>query len=230
MRIPSPLSLILLAAAVAAPAQAQSFADAEMSGWTSALLIDGGCPGLATATPTTGGHPGAFLQYTQSACGLMLATHFSGFQWDPATQGAITGMTIGYDANWQGGAFSGDTRIGTHAMIRQGGAVFVAMYGEVSGPAWTSFSAALAEADWLRMGSVGTSTPDFSALGGLIEFGLASSNNCPGCGKTLSGGLDNYQVTLDTTAPPVPEPSTWALMALGLAGTAAQSRRRRQPA
>lgn len=149
-----------------------------------------------------------------SACGQMLAAHFSGFSWTPVTQGAISSLAIAYDANWQGGSFSGDTRIGTSALLRQGGTLFTARYSEVRTSAWQTFAGPIAPGDWCTLVSCVGAKPDFSATGGLIEFGIATSNNCPGCSKTLSGGLDNFSVNL--VAAPVPEPGTSALSALGL--------------
>ena len=63
------------------------------------------------------------------------------------------------------------------------------------------------------VGCVGAK-PDFSAAGGLVEFGIATSNNCATCSKTLSGGPDNFSV--HPVAAPVPEPGASALLALGL--------------
>lgn len=118
-----------------------------------------------------------------SACGQMLAAHFSGFSWTPVTQGAISSLAIAYDANWQGGSFSGDTRIGTSALLRQGGTLFTARYSEVRTSAWQTFAGPIAPGDWCTLVSCVGAKPDFSATGGLIEFGIATSNNCPGRSK-----------------------------------------------
>ena len=45
------------------------------------------------------------------------------------------------------------------------------------------------------------------------------------CGASVAGGLSNRTVLYEIT--PVPEPGTWLLMGLGLAGVAAVARRRR---
>ena len=211
-----------------APASAQAastFEDTNLAGWASSLSVGGACPSLTTAHPGSGGNGGAFLQYTQAACGPMAASHFSSFTWNPATQGAFDTVTIGYDANWQSGSFSGDTRIGTSALLRQNGQLFYALYNEVAGPAWSHFSGTLTADNWTRLDGQPL-RPDFSGTGGVIEFGLSSSNNCPGCGKTLSGGFDNYSVTLALTSA-VPEPTSAALAAMGLLLVSVSARRKR---
>lgn len=52
----------------------------------------------------------------------------------------------------------------------------------------------------------------------LLSFSLAST-------EKAYLGIDGISVTAGGVAPPVPEPSTWALMAIGLVGMAAMRRR-----
>jgi hypothetical protein len=71
----------------------------------------------------------------------------------------------------------------------------------------------------------GTQHPDFSASGGLIDFGTRVSFghiNMVNSGGTLDVRLDNLTISLTTT----PEPSAYGLVAAGLAGLWLLRRRR----
>jgi MYXO-CTERM domain-containing protein len=71
----------------------------------------------------------------------------------------------------------------------------------------------------------GTQHPDFSASGGLIDFGTRVSFghiNMVNSGGTLDVRLDNLNITLTTT----PEPGAYELVAAGLAGLWFLRRRR----
>ncbi|MBI3791041.1 MAG: PEP-CTERM sorting domain-containing protein [Gemmatimonadetes bacterium] len=221
----------------ATPAWAQHYADGSLASFTSSLLYASGCPNLVVTHPVSGGNPGALLAFTQSECGTPeFATHYSPFTWDPSTQGALTTITVGWDARWTGGSFFGDTRIGTGFILRQSGHTYIglgpgASFGEVATSSWSHFSAVLTQSMWCDYNgfSCNGTLPDFSTTGGVMAFGLETSNYCPGCGKTLSGELDNFSVDLQYT-PPVtaaPEPASIALVACGLVGVGFVGRRRR---
>lgn len=237
MRFGSWLSLSAACVALAAPAHAQQYTDGSFSGWTSSLYAGSACPNLVVTNPATGGNPGAKLAFTQSACSTPeFATHYSPFTWNPLTQGAVSSITVGWDARWTGGSFQGDTRIGTGFIMRQGSHLFlglpaIANFGEVSTNSWVHFAATLTAATWCDYAVFFCTgaQPDYSTAGGLMEFGLETSNYCPSCSKTLSGELDNFSVDIAYTPPTTvaPEPASVALMATGLVGLAAVVRRRR---
>jgi hypothetical protein len=225
----------VVTAALARPARAQHFTDTAMSGWSSLNVLPSQCPNLVVSNPASPGHS-TVLAFTQSACGTpQFATHWSPFSWNPSTQGAISAMTVGWEARWTAGSFQGDTRIGTAFIIRQAGATYyavppIANFGTVSSSSWSQFTAVLSSLTWCDYTgfTCPAAVPDFSATGGAIDFGLATANYCPGCGKTLSGELDNFDVDLQV-APPVttaPEPASLALVASGLAGIGAVARRK----
>lgn len=223
---------LISALSLALPRLAQAdvvFSDGSLSDWSTSWVQSGSCSSVMnTQHPSSGGNAGAYLQFSQGGCNQFVQRHLSTFTWNPSTQGAIASMTIGYDAQWQSGAFAGwDTRIGVNALIRQNGTDYFAVSGEVASPSWSHFSADIFAVNWVTLGG-GGGKPDFSGTGGLIEFGIATSNNCPSCYKQLSGGLDNYAVTLhgvDAVAS-VPEPTSLALFGVAALGLAATRRRR----
>ena len=57
----------------------------------------------------------------------------------------------------------------------------------------------------------GVQNPNFSASGGLVEFGFvrANSTSVGGGGGTTVGGIDNWQVTVTVDSPVSVAPSTW---------------------
>lgn len=79
-----------------------------------------------------------------------------------------------------------------------------------------------------NFGSTLTGTPDFSATGAPIEFGLWSIDRNTGSGtRSLTVFFDNFGVEITNAAAATPEPGTWAMMMLGFAGLGFMAYRRK---
>ncbi|MCC6536467.1 MAG: PEP-CTERM sorting domain-containing protein [Bryobacterales bacterium] len=165
------------------------------------------------------------------------------FQYDPATQGAVTSLSIGFDVR-----FSGSSGLSTPAapfyrpVLRQNG-LFYSFQGSSLQPpnsgAWTPASfTSLSAADWTRSGG---GNPDFSLTGGILQFGYSASISFS-CGTSptgfcatasLGGHLDNFSIAIDSVSggggtSDVPEPSTLALLAPAAGATLLVRRTRRR--
>jgi len=201
--------LVVLGAGAAAAA---TFSDTQFvpADWTTTVevLNLGG-----TVTPSqvaTGGNTGAFRRINNnlaSAAGQGFSNTVMGFHakagatWNPSTQGAIGSLDYAEDAF----RFSGSGVQANGIALRQGGVIFYgpssvtpSTVGVWQGYSWlgilpTQFDALAA----------GVQNPDFSATGGLIEFGFfrGNSTSVGGGGGTVSGGIDNWQVTVGLATP-----------------------------
>lgn len=228
----------LLGAALALPAQAraQVHTDGAMTGWSSTIVINPyGCSAGSGASVASGGNPGSYWAISQYDCGTLVGVgHLSTFSWNPFSQGAIT-RPITF--KWDGIHFTGG-QMAFEALIRQGGKWYMSGYTyslATSGNGWEALGGTAAANQWCEVFTgwgppngyaCGSSTPDFSSSGGVIDFGVISLNSGS---YSRAGGLDNYAVDFvhgpgSTVAP---EPASIFLVASGLAGVAFVGRRRR---
>ena len=216
-------------------ASAQSFSDGSFAtGWTTTTIVSSG-GGASSAPLAVNGNPGEYLSTNDFVFfGYTAGAHVSPFSWDPATQGAITGMSVSYDYTGTTGA------MGFGTLVRQGGLYYwsgaVGDYNVASGgTGWWSFSnpnEPLAASSWCQVyGSFyttytcGAGQVDFSATGSQIDFGVYTANS--GYIYGVDGGIDNFRVDLTIASDVVatPEPGSIILLATGLAGIAAWRRR-----
>lgn len=155
------------------------------------------------------------------------------FVFNPAVHGLFTGVTFTADViGFTTGGFSTPFYGNVGAVMLQNGVFFQASPAQtVPGTSWTTLTWNwLATDTWAA--SVAGATPDFSANAAPIVFGFRTGvgTSCPSqtpCRQAnFSLGVDNYAVKVYSTQV-VPEPSTVALLATGLAALGVVARRRR---
>lgn len=183
----------------------------------------------------TGGNPNEFRMVRNSLAingvnSLDIGLHVhNSFSYDPGTSGAIT--SINYSEDSKNFVNQGGNGQGTGLVIVQGGkfyavrtTILVMPFSTHSNWAPNSLSGIVASDLW-EVTPAGTflsgSNPDFSASGGVMQFGFYRGNSS---GTTTSGtfnsecGIDNWSVEL------IPSPGSLAI--LGAGGLLAGRRRR----
>jgi hypothetical protein len=155
------------------------------------------------------------------------------FLYNPSTQGPIQSIDLSVDRyiTLVGGTLGG-TNNGTVLLLQNGKYYFDQITGPalVAGTFQTISAAGLLASDFQLLDFTtgtadGTQHPDFSASGGLIDFGTRVSFghiNAVNSAGNLDVRLDNLTISLTTT----PEPSAYGLVAAGLAGLWFLRRRR----
>lgn len=214
------------------PSDWQQISIEQSGGWagTSTLLGAGGNPGsywqVTSGRPVVGG-----------GGSVRLANINTLFTYDPGTRGALTALDFSFDGiGLSSSGYSAQFFGFFRPIIRQNGSLY-SVAGSDAQPttSWATYNFSYTPASsWISVIAGNTSLPDFTGAGGIIEFGYrftgggtCNSNNCTI--TSTASGLDNYAVTATSVTPTatVPEPSTYALMAAGLAGLLIVQRRRR---
>jgi len=218
--------------------------DFALSEWEQVVLENSTGLGISPSAPSSGGNIGSYLQLDvasfetsgQQQRAVQAAYINSGLIYNPGTSGAISSLNFGFDVRRFVGLSNGSG--GSVApLLRQGGEIFVfsGSLTNFSQNNWTPLGFDLAASNSWRTLSSAAVNPNFSVTGGVMEFGfrystggLCSANVGQSCTSTqFQVGLDNYTVTITPASTTVPEPSTVALLAVGLAGIVTVSRRRR---
>jgi hypothetical protein len=225
--------------AVAVPA----FADTVFTDGTMNLghytTVGPGTSGLVTVSTTncaSCGDTGAAVQIAGTFIGagtIQEGLLNNNFTYNPGTQGAILSITASVDKNVIATVLGGSNTF--HPVIEQGGNYYVA---SIPGPTITSsptgfelISGSLTAASFEEYNfATGTFTnvdPNFNA--GPIIFGLAQiSGNGSGL-ESLTAIYDNLSFDITSARVTAPEPSSLPLLAVGLVGVLALSRRKLLP-
>lgn len=230
------LGTLLASTALAQPRQARadvSFGDTEFpdGGWA-VESITTGFGGSSSGVQSPTGNPGNARRITNSVnagpssisamhrFGTTSATIYS-----PTTSGAVASLDFSVDYRLVSGFGDGQ---GLGFALKQGTVVYFAAYAVTgSDGAWHARSATgLLASDFVRMDGL-AGTPNFSAAGANIRFGLAVSNSSTGAGYAIVVDYDNFAVTVRQ----VPGPASGALglaAACGLGGVGGAGGRRRR--
>lgn len=186
------------------------FTDSE---WTTDITLDSSGTGTAS-TIASGGNPGAYRQIALTVAAnqfVQVNQLWENTVFTPSTQGAINAVSLSYDVTRVSTTHQFATQVAKGISVRQDGVVY-----SVSGgvtvtalPAWDSVA-----------------TPDLVALfpqinwanGNEIAFGFYDSVGTGATPFTLTGGYDNFSVTIDHQA--IPEPATGILMLSSLSALA----------
>jgi hypothetical protein len=170
------------------------------------LEASGGNPGarLNVTTMTGMTHTGSGI--TESAWGIGVNPNWTISQPLNGTQ-----FTVGYDVIAGAGSFGQGQSVGL--IVQQGSACYLDITSTpVTGfeTSWTteSFTGAFDATNFRLQTGTGPSQPDFSGAT-PTTFGFTAFNGD-------SGTVNQYYDNISVTIAPVPEPSTWALLALGL--------------
>jgi hypothetical protein len=211
-----------------------TFAPAD---WTSEVRFDVGLSSAGTTITQvgSGGSPGAYRQtsYTLVHSGLQtygaiyVLNAFQAQTYTPSAQGAINSLSYAEDRTRLSASWA-PSLVGAMPALFQNGKYYVGPNSNF-GPAdnfWQTYTTTgLLATNFIELsGTIGVMGlhPDFSATGSTITFGYARANSTS-FNATLSQGIDDWNVTLDTVA--VPEPSRATLLLAGVLSICSRRRR-----
>ncbi|RME05987.1 MAG: hypothetical protein D6812_02265, partial [Deltaproteobacteria bacterium] len=195
----------------------ETFADSD---WTAPLFFFSD-PDIAYSNQQegSGGNPGAYREFSavrttpSPTSTFVRQAHLrNGAIFDPATEGAITSLSYTFDILSLPISGSGYVSFALGLLLYQNGAYYIAGGFGYTSTGWRriqqSFTSSIS---FYRIAGSGPDHPDFSASGAPIRFGFFSQVFFATGGiGTKVGGIDNWSVTMNFTAP-VPEPGTWWL-------------------
>lgn len=215
---PALLFVFVLGAPTGAHADTVQFATGEFleSEWMTVLFP--GLAGSATATTVpTGGNPGAYRQVNLTVApnqSVLAAQFYSAARFSPSRQGAVTSAALSYDATRISSSSPAAVQVVEGLAVLQDGQMFIALAGVTTNtpPAWDDVD-------------IANLLPLFPGVnwvdGSDITFGFYDSVSATQTGFSISGGYDNFAVTVNFTPAPVPLPAAAWLLAAGAGGLGA---------
>jgi hypothetical protein len=175
----------------------------NLSDYTKSVFTWGNGGTISEAQQLSGGNPDAYLRVTISVNRAASATNFARVAavyikndavYDPAAQGAISGINFSQDALFISGVGSGET---IRPALMQDGKVFIANPLQTSpNTQWTATVANNRQATDFFLPSEDVSPvtrPNFSATGSPITLGFTRLNTTTGAPFTNVGGVDNWR-------------------------------------
>ena len=220
--------------------------------WSISTYANGGSS-VTAAQVSAGGNPGFYRLVTDSVGGTGQGVSYSivaggniytAALYDPTAQGALGPINMSIDSHCR----SADGCIGNGEAlgfaILQGGNLYLnelfdtgndfAGHNYIDAGWVTQAATGLTASDFYLVHVTDTTLvdptlhPDFSAAGGVMEFGFTTINSAANSGYGLSVGYDNFQTNVEAFGAQggVPEPAAWALMLLGFGGLGAALRAR----
>lgn len=239
------VAALILASALALPAVASAQTVSYTAGtfptsdWNETIRSIVGPISHGRTNQPSLGNPGDYSRLDYVLGPITGASTFSvawtnpNFVFNPAVHGNFTSVSITADViGLATGGFNTAFYGNVGAVMLQNGVFFQASAAQnVPSTSWTTLSWNWLATDTWTASVVGA-TPDFSQTAAPIVFGFrtgvgtncASVNPCRAANFSL--GVDNYTVKISATQV-VPEPSTVALLAAGLAAMGVVARRRR---
>ena len=202
----------------AAMAQPVTIADSEFApaDWMPIVTKTTGGASQSVSQSASGGNPGAYRAMIHSLppnSNIVVVHEFLGASYDPSAQGAISSLDYREDHREFNPPFAG-AAIGAKPALRQGGVWYFGPDLTFNGLSWQSVN--LTGLTNMDFSGPGGSHPDFSASGGVINFGFVRSNtnNSGPKGHTkdsnaasfnTTSGIDNWSYSLQTQSLPVVE-------------------------
>ena len=235
-KIPVISGALVVLFALSLPAHAATITDSTFNNadWDDLVLSNSFVAASYSAGQVSGARNTTFTLTSNGSGGFNVGHIFTGASYDPSTQGAINFLDFTYDARYVAGQISGQA---TRGLLLQNGSY----YGTVnptthlprSQSSFTGFSfLGLTESSWFKwtaLGGAGGATPDFSATGGVIQFGYNNGNGLGQATTTVvTTAIDNFAVNVDSsTVVPVPAALPLLLTGLSVLGFAGWRRRAR---
>lgn len=208
-----PMKRFLLTAAVIAAITTPAHSQTITSGFDLGLESWSGAGGTVSWV-SSGGSPGGYLRQADNAGTWMTVSAPSAFH---GNLSAFLGGSLSFDARNFGGAADLTTAplFGTVTITGSGGSASRSLAGLGQPPAdqlWHNYSASLTSALW--SGNLAGALTNVTQISVVLEFNDAIVE---------TAGFDNFTLQGVST---VPEPSSFAMVGLGIAVVAAQLRRK----
>ncbi len=200
-------------------AQALSISDGTFNSgdWTDELILDSsGSASYTVSQLSVGGNPSAYRETVHSwpmGSNIGVAHLQANATYDPSDQGPLLSVGFSMDLFNEDEGIPSDL-VAYDFLVRQGSTYYASSGTSISDTSvWTPFSATgLVPSDFAKIAGPGPDNPDFSISGSELQFGYLSRNSSVGSFPPLASGIDNWSVSGEADALPVPAVSPrWIL-------------------